>query len=78
MTDKYIFYIIIALLVINVILSVAKLLKKDKTEQLGLQLKNLGDEIEEYTDKSKKDTLDFLARQQTLQNQNRQNVQMLE
>ena len=68
MTDKYIFYIIIALLVINVILSVAKLLKKDKTEQLGLQLKNLGDEIEEYTDKSKKDTLDFLARQQTLQN----------
>ncbi len=78
MTDKYIFYIIIALLVVNVILSIAKLLKKDKSEQLKLQIKNLGDEIEEYTDKSKKDTLDFLARQQSLQNQNRQNVQLME
>jgi len=78
MTDKYIFHIIIALLVVNVILSAVKLLKKDKSEQLKLQIKNLGDEIEEYTDKSKKDTLDFLARQQSLQNQNRQNVQIME
>lgn len=78
MTDKYLFYIIIALLVVNVILSVAKLLKKDKSEQLKMQIKNLGDEIEEYTDKTKKDTLDFLARQQTLNSQNRQNVQMME
>ena len=78
MTDKYIFYIIIALLVINVILSLAKLLKKDKSAQLERQIKTLGDELEEYTDKSKKDTLDFLARQQTLQNQNRQSVQLME
>ena len=78
MTDKYLFYIIIALLVINVILSIVKLMKKDKSEQLKMQIKNLGDEIEEYTDKTKKDTLDFLARQQTLNSQNRQNVQMME
>ena len=78
MTDKYIFYIIIALLLINVILSLVKLLKKDRTGQLEAQLKNLGNEIEEYTDKSKRDTLDYLTRQQTLQNQNRQSVQMLE
>ncbi|MBQ9844702.1 MAG: DNA recombination protein RmuC [Oscillospiraceae bacterium] len=78
MTDKYIFYIIIALLVVNVVLSLLKLVKKDKSEQLGMQIKNLGDELEEYTDKSKKDTLDFLARQQSLQNQNRQNVQLME
>lgn len=78
MTDKYLFYIIIALLAVNVVLSLIKLLKKDKSEQLEKQIKILGEELEEYTDKSKKDTLDFLARQQTLQNQNRQNVQIME
>ena len=78
MTDKYIFYIIIALLLVNVILSAAKLFKKDKADQLSQQLKNLQGDIESYTDKSKKDTLDFLARQQTLQNQNSQNVKMME
>ena len=41
MTDKYIFYIIIALLLVNVILSAAKLFKKDKADQLSQQLKNL-------------------------------------
>ena len=78
MTDKYIFYIIIALLLVNVILSAVKLLKKDKADQLKQQIKNLQGDIESYTDKSKKDTLDFLARQQTLQNQNSQNVKMME
>ena len=78
MTDKYIFYIIIILLVVNVVLSLLKLLKKDKTADLAMQIKELQKEMEGYTDKSKKDTLDFLARQQTLQNQNRQSVQLME
>ena len=78
MTDKYIFYIIIILLVVNVVLSLIKLLKKDKSADLALQIKNMQKEMEAYTDKGNKDTLDFLARQQALQNQNRQNVQMME
>jgi len=78
MTDKYIFYIIIILLIVNIIISVLKLLKKDKTEQLENKMLFLQNELEEYIDKNKRDTLDFMERQQKLQSQNQQTVQNLE
>ena len=78
MTDKYIFYIIIILLVVNIVISIARLLKKDKTEQLENKMVFLQNELEDYIDKNKKDTLDFMERQQKLQSQNQQTVQNLE
>ena len=78
MTDKYIFYIIIILLVVNIVISIARLLKKDKTEQLENKMVFLQNELEDYMDKNKKDTLDFMERQQKLQSQNQQTVQNLE
>ena len=78
MTDKYIFYIIIILLFVNVVLTVIKLLQKDKTSQLENKIQFLQSELEGYIDKNKKDTLDFMERQQKLQTQNQQTVQNLE
>ena len=78
MTDKYIFYIIIILLFVNVVLTVIKLLQKDKTPQLENKIQFLQSELEGYIDKNKKDTLDFMERQQKLQTQNQQTVQNLE
>lgn len=71
-------YIIIALLVIVLIVNIISMTKKDKTQALENQIVELKKEIEQYTDKSKKDTLDFLTRQQTVQNQNQQVMQNLE
>lgn len=78
MTDKYIFYIIIILLIVNIIISVLKLLKKDKTGNLENKMLFLQNELEEYIDKNKRDTLDFMERQQKLQSQNQQTMQNLE
>lgn len=78
MTDKYIFYIIIFLLIVNVVVSIIRLLKKDKTEQLENKMIFLQNELENYIDKNKKDTLDFMERQQKLQAQNQQTMQSLE
>ncbi len=71
-------YIIIALLVIVLIVNIISMTKKDKTQALENQIAELKKEIEQYTDKSKKDTLDFLTRQQMAQNQNQQVMQNLE
>ena len=78
MTNAYIFYIIIALLVVLIVLSIANLLKKDRTIQLENKIIFMQNEIEDYVDKSKKDTLDFMERQQKLQAQNQQTLKAVE
>ncbi len=78
MTDKYIFYIIIILLVVNVVLTVIKLLQKDKTPLLENKIQYLQGELEQYIDKNQKDTMDYMDRQQKMQAQNQQMVQSLE
>lgn len=71
-------YIIIALLLMILIVNIINMTKRDNTKQLENQIQLLKKEIEQYTDKSKKDTFDFLTRQQISQNQNRQVMQNLE
>ena len=72
------YIIIIALLLMILIVNIINMTKRDNTKQLENQIQLLKKEIEQYTDKSKKDTFDFLTRQQISQNQNRQVMQNLE
>lgn len=78
MTGEIFYYIIIALLFVIAILQVANLLKKDKTAQLEGKIEDLQKEMEDYIDKNKTDTFDFMQRQNNLQAQNQQTVQQLE
>ncbi len=71
-------YIIIILLIVILIVNIINVIKKDNTKQLENQIQLLKKEIEQYTDRNKKDIFDFLTRQQTSQNQNRQVMQNLE
>ena len=68
-------YIIIALLVVIVVLQVLNLLKKTNTQQLENKIIFMQNEIEDYVNKSSKDTLDFMERQQKMQSQHQQTLQ---
>lgn len=68
-------YIIIALLVVIAILQVLNLLKKTNTQQLENKIIFMQNEIEDYVNKSSKDTLDFMERQQKIQSQHQQTLQ---
>lgn len=68
-------YIIIALLVVIAILQVLNLLKKTNTQQLENKIIFMQNEIEDYVNKSSKDTLDFMERQQKMQSQHQQTLQ---
>ena len=68
-------YIIIALLVVIVILQVLNLTKKANTQQLENKIIFMQNEIEDYVNNSSKNTLDFMERQQNLQEKHQQTVQ---
>ncbi|MBQ6929637.1 MAG: DNA recombination protein RmuC [Oscillospiraceae bacterium] len=71
-------YIIIALLVVIAVLQVLNLLKKTNTQQLENKIIFMQNEIEDYVNKSSRDTLDFMERQQKLQAQNQQTIKTVE
>ena len=68
-------YIIIVLLAVIVVLQVLNLLKKTNTQNLENRIIFMQNEIEDYVNKSSKDTLDFMQRQQNMQAQHQQTVQ---
>lgn len=71
-------YIIIALLVVIAVLQVLNLLKKTNTQQLENKIIFMQNEIEDYVNRSSRDTLDFMERQQKLQAQNQQTIKTVE
>ncbi|MEG0020330.1 MAG: DNA recombination protein RmuC [Oscillospiraceae bacterium] len=71
-------YIIIALLLVLIILNIILLTRKEKNDKLMGELDALRQDFKEYTDKSQKDMLDFVARQMTVQSQNQSTMQNLE
>ncbi|MEG1896261.1 MAG: DNA recombination protein RmuC [Oscillospiraceae bacterium] len=71
-------YIIVALLGVVIVLNVVLLTKKGEKEQMTRELDALRQDFKEYTDKSQKDMLDFVARQMTVQSQNQSTMQNLE
>ncbi|MEG2929685.1 MAG: DNA recombination protein RmuC [Oscillospiraceae bacterium] len=71
-------YIIIALLLVLIILNIILLTRKEKNDKLMGELDSLRQDFKEYTDKSQKDMLDFVARQMTVQSQNQSTMQNLE
>ena len=71
-------YIIIALLVVIAVLQVLNLLKKTNTQQLENKIIFMQNEIEDYVNKSSRDTLDFMERQQKMQAQNQQTIKTVE
>ncbi|MEG1801669.1 MAG: DNA recombination protein RmuC, partial [Oscillospiraceae bacterium] len=71
-------YIIVALLGVVIVLNVVLLMKKGEKEQMTRELDALRQDFKEYTDKSQKDMLDFVARQMTVQSQNQSTMQNLE
>ena len=74
MSDIFI-YIIIALLIVIVVLQVLNLIKKTNTQQLENKIIFMQNEIEDYVNKSSKNTLDFMDRQQKMQAQHQLTVQ---
>ena len=77
MTDVFV-YIIIALLVVIAVLQILNLLKKTNSPQLENKMIFMQNEIKDYVDKSTKNTLDFMERQQKLQAQNQQAINDVE
>ncbi len=78
MTDKFLFYVIIALLAVNVIISLINMFKKNGTKSAEDSYINMQKNIESYVDKNTKSTLDFLERQQNQQIKNQQQLNVME
>ena len=78
MNNEYLLYIIIVLQAVNTLVLIAALLGKNSSKQLENKLLAMQNSVESYIDKSKKDTLDFMERQQKMQAQSRQTMQALE
>lgn len=71
-------YIILAMLAISIVVNIVTLLKVNTTKNVQTQIENFRSEFKEYSDKNQRDTLDFLSRQLTQQNESRQAMQQLE
>lgn len=78
MNNEYLLCIIIVLQAVNTLALIAALLGKNSSKQLENKLLVMQNSVESYIDKSKKDTLDFMERQQKMQAQSRQTMQALE